>query len=264
MISAALLTVAVALAQPSPAQADAHANADSHAFYTPDEARQLFIQGAAHYEQADYDRAMELWRRLVDRGYGGEDVLYNLGTAALRKNDLGHAVLYLERARRLGGDGEDLLANLQLARARQTDEVVGAGRDETFVERVAYATPRNTVAWLFLGAWLAAAAVLFLFKFLPRGRRAWAGLLAGLLLALAVPAALLLAAHIWVEERVRSGVVTVQTLQARELPTGVSRVSFEVHSGLKVRLLESEGRYVRIRLPNGLVGWADREGVTEI
>jgi hypothetical protein len=33
---------------------------------------------------------------------------------------------------------------------------------------------------------------------------------------------------------------------------------------LKVRVMEETGRYVRIRLPNGLEGWAEREGVSEI
>ncbi len=234
------------------------------AFYTPDEARGLFDQGAAAYEQGDYDRAMELWQRLEARGYGGVDVLYNLGTAALRQGDLGHAVLYLERARKVGGAHEDVTANLAIARARQTDEVVGAVMDEPFVERLALATPRDAVTWAFLALWLGGFGLVFLFRFLPRGRRTWVGVLAGVLLASSLPAGGVLAAHVWVHSQVRHGVVMVEALQARELPNGVSRVSFEVHSGLKVRLLETEGRFVRVRLPNGLVGWADREGITQI
>ena len=253
LLTTLLITAPLALAQPA-----------EPSFYTPDEARQLFAQGAAAYEQAEYDRAMELWKRLADRGYGGPDVLYNLGTAALRKGDLGQAVLYFERARRAGGDGEDLMSNLKLARARQTDEVVGAGADETFLERLAFATPRDLFIGVFLFAWLGGCAFVFLFRWLKPGRRTWAAMLAGSLLVLAIPTGGVVAAHVFVAERVRSGVVTVPTLQARELPTGVSRVAFEVHSGLKVRLLETEGRYVRIRLPNGLVGWAEREGITQI
>ena len=234
------------------------------AFYTPDEARQLFDQAASAYEQADYDRAIELWKRLEERGYGGVDVLYNLGTAALRKGDLGPAVLYLERARKLGGTDDDVGANLAIARARQTDEVVGAALDEPFVERLARAVPRDLVTWVFLGLWLSGFALVFLFRVLPRGRRTLVGVLAGVLLVAAVPVGGALAAHVWVHAQVRHGVVMADALQARELPNGVSRVSFEVHAGLKVRLLETEGRFVRIRLPNGLVGWADREGITQI
>ena len=51
---------------------------------------------------------------------------------------------------------------------------------------------------------------------------------------------------------------------AREFPKGDAKVLFDVHEGLKIRLLEDAGRYVRIRLPNGLEGWTEREGVAEI
>ena len=63
---------------------------------------------------------------------------------------------------------------------------------------------------------------------------------------------------------VQEAVVVAPTLRARELPKDEAKVSFEVHPGLKVRLMEETGRYVRIRLPNGLEGWAEREGVSEI
>jgi hypothetical protein len=68
----------------------------------------------------------------------------------------------------------------------------------------------------------------------------------------------------YVARTVREAVVMTPALQARELPAANARVAFEVHAGLKVRVLEAEGRFVRIRLPNGLVGWAEKEGIAEI
>ena len=38
----------------------------------------------------------------------------------------------------------------------------------------------------------------------------------------------------------------------------------EVHAGLKVRIMEETGRYVRIRLPNALEGWTEKEGLVEL
>ena len=88
--------------------------------------------------------------------------------------------------------------------------------------------------------------------------------LAALCLLGAVPAGALLAAHVWVQRNVHEAVVLSPTLVARELPREGARTLFEVHAGLKVQMLEETGRYVRIRLPNGLEGWAAREGVAEI
>lgn len=229
-------------------------------YYSPQEAQQLFEQGTAAYEQGDFAGAMQAWQKLVDRGYGGADVLYNLGTAALKKGDLGHAVLYLERARALGPPEDDLIANLEAARARQGDQVIG-GAGEPFVQRIVRATPRDAVAYLFLATWVLGASLLLVFRATRRGLFAVA---AGVLLVLAVPAGLLLAAHVFVERTVQEGVVLSDTLQARELPAPASNVLFEVHAGLKVRLLETEGAFVRIRLPNGWLGWVQKQGIAEI
>jgi hypothetical protein len=232
-------------------------------YYTPDEARQLFIEGAQAYDREQYDRAIEAWTRLLDRGLGGPDVLYNLGTAHLRKGELGPAVLYLERAQRADPGSEDVRAHLAVARARQLDRVVG-GEGESLLERLATAVPADPVSWIFLAAWAGAFASLMAHRKARLARRTALALAAAALFAVAVPAGLLVATQVYLARTVREAVVMKQTLQARELPAAQAKVSFEVHAGLKVRVLDAEGSFVRIRLPNGLLGWAEKDGIAEI
>jgi hypothetical protein len=233
-------------------------------YYTPEEARQLFAEGAEAYQREHYERAIEAWSRLLEVGLGGPDVLYNLGTAYLRKGDLGHAVLYLERARRALPGSEDVRANLEVARTRQLDRVVGAD-DEPFIQRLAGAFPADVVSWIFLGAWAGGFALLIVIRHAHPGRlRTLLAVASAALFLVAVPAGLLVATQVYVARTVREAVVMKPTLQARELPVAHARVSFEVHAGLKVRVLEAEGPFVQIRLPNGLVGWAEQEGIAEI
>ena len=233
-------------------------------YYSPEEAQALFQQANEAFSKQDYAVAREGYEKLLSRGFGGPDVHYNLGTTYLAQGDLGHAVLAFERARKAGGEGPDLEANLALARARQLDKVVGNAPEEPFLQRVVGATNGNRVAWAFLGTWLAGFLFLFLFRILRPGRRAWAAVLSGLFLVMSLPSGALLAAHVWVRETLHEAVVIAPTLRAREFPKEEAKVSFEVHPGLKVRVMEETGRYVRIRLPNGLEGWAEREGVAEI
>ncbi len=233
-------------------------------YYSPEEAQTLFQQANESFLKQDHAAAREGYEKLIERGFGGPDIHYNLGTTYLAQGDLGHAVLAFERARKAGGDGPDLEANLELARAQQLDKVVGTAPEEPFLQRLVAATSGNLVAWLFLGTWLAGFAFLFLFRVLRPGRRAWAAVVGGLLLTASVPSGALLAAHVWVQQTVHEAVVIAPTLRAREFPKEEAKVSFEVHPGLKVRVMEETGRYVRIRLPNGLEGWAEREGVAEI
>lgn len=236
----------------------------SQTYYTPEEAQALFSQANEAYAKEDYKAARENYEKLLSHGMGGPDVLYNLGTTYLAQGDVGHAVLMLERARRQGGQAPDLEANLELARAKQVDKVVGPAAEEPFLTRVVEATDGRMAGWGFLGAWVLGFGMLLLFRFLTPGRRAWAGVLAALGLIAAVPTGALVAAHVYVRQSEHEAVVLSPTVMAREFPRDDAKTLFEVHAGLKVRLLEDTGHFVRIRLPNGLEGWAARDGVAEI
>ena len=233
-------------------------------YYTPAEAQALFTQANEAYSREDYAAARSDYEKLLAHGFGGPDVLYNLGTTALAQGDLGHAVLALERARREGRGAEDVQAHLALARARQLDKVVGAMAEEGFLSRVVAATDGRAVSWVFLTAWLLGFALLGVYRRVRAASRTLVALLAAVVLLAAVPAGLLLAAHAWVHHSVHEAVVLAPTLQARDLPQERDRVAFEVHAGLKVRLLGRSGAYVRLRLPNGLEGWARADGVEAI
>ena len=47
-------------------------------------------------------------------------------------------------------------------------------------------------------------------------------------------------------------------------PTESAHVSFEVHAGLSVRVVEGSGNFVKSRLGNGLEGWTPKEGVARL
>ena len=233
-------------------------------YFTAEEAQAVFTQANEAYARQDYAAAREGYDKLLAHGFGGADVLYNLGTTALAQGNLGGAVLAFERARRAGGRAEDVEANLSLARAQQLDKVVGAAAEEPFLSRVVAATDAQALAVVLVVAWVLAVALLLARRFLGLARRTWVSVTAGLLLVAAVPAALLLGAHAWVAGEPRDAVVISASLSAREFPREESKVAFEVHAGLKVRVLDSAGAFVKIRLPNGLEGWAGRTGVESI
>lgn len=238
--------------------------AQAPGYYSEAEAHSLFTQANEAQARDEVKRAREGYLNLIERGYGGPDVLYNLGTSYLLTNELGPAVLYLERARRAGGEGADLGANLQLAKSRQIDHVVGGDLEEPFLHRIVRGTPGNAIALGFAGCWGLGFGLLVLFRFLTPGRRTWAAVAAGLLFVAALPLGSLLAAHAWHHANVKEGVVIAKTLPARELPSAGARTAFEVHEGLKVRLLEDTGEFLRVRLPNGLEGWTEKSGIAPL
>jgi tetratricopeptide (TPR) repeat protein len=105
--------------------------------YTPQEAQALFVEGNDAYYKGEYAAAQARYEKLLQAGLGGPDVLFNLGTTHLAANQLGPAMLYLERAARLTDD-DDIGANLAVAKQRQVDQVVGAeATSAPFTQRVA-------------------------------------------------------------------------------------------------------------------------------
>lgn len=234
-------------------------------YYTEEEAQAVFNAANDAYSKEEYEAAREGYLKLLSRGYGGADVLYNLGTASLAVGDLGDAVLYLERARRAGGRGEDIEQNLEVARARQLDKVVGGQTGEPFVQRVALATSDRAAGTVFLAAWILLFLGLTALRFLPSGRpRAVAVAVAVLGALVCLPSGAVLASHAYARTTLHEGVVLARSAPARELPREAGKVAFEVHAGLKVQLLEESGKFVRIRLPNGLEGWTEKEAVASL
>jgi tetratricopeptide (TPR) repeat protein len=230
--------------------------------YTPAEAQALFVEANDAYYRGDYDTAQAKYEKLLEAGLGGPDVLFNLGTTHLAKGELGPAVLYLERARRLSDD-DDIEANLAVARQRQGDQVVGAESTRPFLERLADAIDEPVVSSAFLVVWWLAFAAWLVFRRKVEGRLWW-GLATGVLALSGVTLGAGVGVHAYVRHRVVEAVVMPETAKVREFPGETAKVSFEVHAGLKVRVMEESGKFARIRLSNALEGWMDREGLVKL
>lgn len=250
MIAAALLTALLSQATP---------------YYSAEEAQALFAQANdAYYRQPpDYPAAKAAYLKLLEHHQGGVDVLFNLGTTCLAASELGEAVLYLERAKALQRR-DDIEANLSIARERQADQVVGADNSETFLQRLSQATNERllsiaTLVTLWLGFLLLGALL-----WLPAGRRLWPALLGAFSLGIAGVCGGLVAVHAYVADSVKEAVVMAPTASVRDYPGESGRVAFEVHAGLKVRLVDDSGKFVRIRLPNNVEGWVEKSGVAEL
>ncbi len=231
--------------------------------YTPPEAQALFVEGNDAYYKGDFAAARTHYEKLLLAGLGGADVLFNLGTTHLAAGELGPAILYLERAHRLSDD-DDIGANLAVARQRQVDQVVGEESAVPFTQRLAEATDERIVGVAFLVAWWLGFVLLWITGRREAGARVVLGLVSGLFLLVGASLGATLAVHSWVQSTVVEAVLIPDSATVREYPGDGARVSFEVHAGLKVRIMETSGRYVRVRLPNALEGWTEKEGLVSL
>lgn len=209
------------------------------------------------------------YHRLLAAGYAGADLYFNLGTALLRQNRLGPAILYLERAQRAAPDDAEVAANLAQAQKRRLDKLVDApeqavGGSTPLTSRIAQSTQREIWTWVFLCLWLLGWSILLLRRIFSGTSRAGMAIAGVVLIVLSLPAGAILASHAYAARHEQEAIILADVLPVREGPSPQFKVQFEIHEGLKVQIIEREAGFLRIRLMNGLQGWVPAQGLSKI
>jgi tetratricopeptide (TPR) repeat protein len=190
--------------------------------------------------------------------WSSPDLLYNIGNCHFKRNDVPHAILFYERALRLAPGAEDIQANLDLARSRVADRVnelpaftLGGSWDRTLAGT-------DNDQWARRSLW----AMLLLCSFLAGWRivrhRAWRGALLGLsaLAFIGLSVSLLLAFRRLNEtSNASQAIVMTPRVDVRSEPRQGATTLFVLHEGTKVTVLQTNGDWNEVRLPNGSVGW---------
>ena len=223
-------------------------------------------RGNDAYLHGDYDAAVAAYEELDRQKVISPDLFFNLGDSYYRRGNLGPAIWAFERAAALDPDDDDVRFNLEQARKAATrrahDKIEGEDRDPLWIRAVTALSP-STETWLFVALYLGLFASLGLRRRAGDDARPALGAAAALLGAGALlSGALLLGrAHL---ERVPFAVILPDAAAVREGADLNYRTSFELHAGLRVRLLEGDQDWLRIRLGNGLEGWVRRQDLGKL
>jgi tetratricopeptide (TPR) repeat protein len=227
-------------------------------------------RGNDAFLRGDYHAATTAYEQLDRQGIVSADLAYNLGNAYYRQGQVGRAIWAWERALALNPDADDARYNLERARkaAARTvqDKLEGADRDPLWIRAVTELS-LSTETWLFVvvyvGLFVALALHLRARRQAPAGGAEvtplW-GALAAMLGAAAALAGILLLGRVALD-RTPFAVVLPDQLAIKEGADANYRTTFQVHAGLRVRVLERDQGWVRIRLANGLEGWAPDQDV---
>jgi tetratricopeptide (TPR) repeat protein len=220
-------------------------------------------RGNDAYFKGDYAAALAAYEQLDRQGVVSPELYYNLGVLHFRQGNLGRAVWSFERAVTLAPDDEDAKFNLaqarKLADRRVRDRIEGAERDPLWIRVVTFLTA-SAQTWLFLILYLTCFVLLFLRRRAREDSRAALGASAALVGFAAVIAGLLLMGRVALD-RIPFGVMLPDVVSVKEGADPNYRSTFTVHAGLRVRLLERDQDWVRIRLANGLDGWVRDQDV---
>ena len=228
--------------------------AASFAQTTPD----VFDRGNALYRDGKFEEATSSYESILKQGLASPSIYFNLGNCYYRMGRLAPAILAYERARRLQPNDADIKHNLELVNLKTSDRIEPLP-ELFFIEWLrsfSAVVPFHATTLLFAGCWIllfGALSLLYLLTNLTALR-----FLRGLVIALAValaPLAITVVAQ-FVDARNRTdAIVMVSTVTAKTSPDAQSLDAFVAHEGLKVKLSDSVGGWVKIVLPDGKVGW---------
>ena len=222
-----------------------------------------FQYGNERYVLGDYQAALIAYQQAEATGYASGPLFYNMGSTFHRLGELGQAIRYYEKARRLMPDSDNLLHNLDLAR----EEAGGVFAPPvsvwtTWQQRLA-AIGVRLLFGLGLGLYLIAIGI--------AGYRVWTGdrnawLRRGLTLSLTLGLLLIGLAYAasFGEASNRRAVVIVDQAAVRPSPSVSATSEADVREGMLLDVLGRSAGWLEVRLPDGEQGWVEAEHVGEV
>jgi len=224
-----------------------------------------FAMANHFYEQKDFASAIRLYESILDRGVASADLYFNLGNAYFKSGDLGHAVLYYTRARRLAPGDEDIAFNLSFVKqfSRVQMEGVQLNPIHTFMENLVGPYSLSQLGWV--------TSVFFFLLMVTLTVRVIVGRNSTLLRSIVVVSLiLLLVGGGMTTFKYRNDYLTPRAvIIADESPvyTGPSKQSdIELRGapGLVVEILSESGDFLNVLFENKRRGWIESDRVARI
>ena len=227
----------------------------------------ILQKGNTYYREGAYNKAIEEYKKLVDEGYVGTSLFYNLGNANYRIGKIGYAILYYEKALDLSPSDEDVKHNLDFAHLSTVDRIQPLPRFFLFDWWEALLGLFSDNGWAYV------VFVFYLLVILLAGAYSYSktvkeqkifffsGIAGVFLLSISIS---LLVIKVKREATLKSGVIVEQVVTVKFSPDPQSTDAFMIHEGLKVNLEDQLDKWIKIRLADGKVGWVEQNYVEQI
>ena len=213
----------------------------------------------SYYQNENYEDAIGEYELLILDGFINPYVYYNLSNAYYKNNEMGKAVLNLERALRLTPRNKIFQYNRELF-----SELIQEPK-KNFAENFLYKTlllfSLNEIIFISIVFFilLSLSCSFYLFKL---NKKIIPCLI--IIFILNIVSVSLLSFKLY-DEVLQDKYIVIQNAEVRNSPSKDDDVSFEINEGRQVVVLSEVGRWVDIKLSvDGLTGWIDKNLIEKI
>lgn len=222
----------------------------------------LFSQANDYFDEQEYDLALRDNMKLMEAGFHSASLYYNIGNCFFKQGELGYAILYYLRAKRLNPNDDDIEANLAFARQFMPTRMEGVKINPitTFFDMIVTPFTMNLMLWsasiLFINF------VLYLVGFIYfQYRGFYVNLTVYCLLVLVLVTSGLAGYKYRKEFLTQKGVVVAAEAEIYSAPSEISDLEFTGGYGLTFEIKKSMDEYYLVIFENKRKGWIKKENI---
>ena len=218
----------------------------------------VFENANTAYNNAKYEKAVSLYKEILDQGEHSAALYYNLANCHYRLNNVGESVFYYEKAQLLNPNDQDIKVNAAFAQNMAIDAVELLPQTQLTHMKNSFFNSFSTEGWAILAvvlAWLFALFIgLYLWNKAPFLKRTFfiLAILSSLLLVSSISISFMKSST---EESTIYGILFSEKIDVWAEPNSRSEVLFLLHEGTKVQLLDALQEWQKIKIANGSEGW---------
>ena len=219
----------------------------------------LWNMAGEAFAAGQWQNALNYYQMIEGENLESADLYYNIGNTYFKLNDLGHAILYFEKALKLDPAHADAANNLEIARQMTLDKI-DAVPDFillSWFHQLRQGLSADAWAWITLA--LAAVVGILLLLFRNSGSSALrkvSFILACVFAVLTVCTFIFSLQQKRAITRQDNAIVTAPVCSVKSSPAEGGKTVFVLHEGTKIHLLDNVGDFAKISIADGRQGWA--------
>ncbi len=224
----------------------------------------LFERGAKAYNEGDYERAIEAYQEILDKGEHSAALYYNLGNSYYKLNQIAPSIYYYEKALLLQPNDHEIRNNLAYAQ-NMTLDAIEVLPETGFTRIYQNITGRMTfdqwayAAVVFMVLFVLAYIAFYYFRYETRKRIAFFGSLVFLMFAIISVVFAFMQYTAFKAEQ--PAIVFAEEVSVKSEPNERSTEAFVLHEGTKVNVLGQLNDYKKIELVDGKTGWISSDDI---